>query len=210
MFDGVGGKLKGFAVLNAVCTAIVALLGLIEIFMLVDPLELSGWEIFLTIVALALLVVGLLGGCWAIYAFGEVTERTTKIDRNLADANETLKETKELLRKAFVDPVAETERKEQAEAEAKAAAEAERVRAQEERARREAEAARAKAEAERAEKQRRYDEYWAAHAEERTALEAKRQEAKTALASLGKGARSEREKLNKLIDSIDLELKRER
>ena len=210
MFDGVGGKLKGFAVLNAVCTAIVALLGLIEIFMLADIMSLSGWEIVLSVVVLALLVVAMLGGCWAIYAFGEVTERTTGIDRKLADANETLKETKELLRKAFVDPVAETERKEQAEAEAKAAAEAERVRAQEEQARREAEAARAKAEAERAEKQRRYDEYWAVHAEERTALEAKRQEAEAALKALGKGAHSEREKLNELIASIDMELGKER
>ncbi len=210
MFDEVGGKLKGFAVLNAVCTAIVALLGLIEIFMLADDLRLPGWAIVLMVVGFALLVVAMLGGCWAIYAFGEVTERTTGIDRKLADANETLKETKELLRKAFVDPVAETERKEQAEAEAKAAAEAERVRAQEERARREAEAARAKAAAERAEKQRRYDEYWAAHAEERTALEAKRHEAYTALKTLGKGAFDEKEKLNQLIASIDTELNKER
>ena len=210
MFDRVGGKLKGFAVLNAVCTAIVALLGLIEIFMLADDLYLSGWEIVLMVVGLALLVVGLLGGCWAIYAFGEVTERATGIDRKLADTNKTLKETKELLRKAFMDPVAETERKEKAQAEAEEVAKAEQARIQAERA---AEQARIRAELDqkaRAEKQRRYDEYWAAHAEERTALETKRQEAKAALASLGKGARSEREKLNKLIDSIDLELKRER
>lgn len=210
MFDEVGGKLKGFAVLNAVCTAIVALLGLIEISMLEDDLLLSGWVIVLMVVCLALLVVAMLGSCWAIYAFGEVTERTTGIDRKLADANETLKETKELLRKAFVDPVAETERKEQAEAEAKAAAEAEKVRAQEERARREAEAARAKAEAERAEKQLRYDEYWAAHAEERAALEAKRQEAEAALKTLGKGAFDEKEKLKQLIAFIDTELNKER
>ena len=210
MFDEVGGKLKGFAIFNAVCTVIVAVLGLVEIFILVDTFEPSGWVIFLMIVALTLAVVAMLGGCWAIYAFGEVTERTTGIDRKLADANETLKETKELLRKAFVDPVAETERKEKAQAEAEEAAKAEQARIQAERA---AEQARIRAELDqkaRAEKQRRYDEYWAAHAEERTALEAKRQEAEAALASLGKGARSEREKLNKLIDSIDLELKRAR
>ena len=210
MFDEVGGKLKGFAIFNVVCTVIVTVLGLIEIFMLADDLYLSGWVIVLMVVCLALLVVAMLGGCWAIYAFGEVTERATGIDRKLVDANKTLKETKELLRKAFVDPVAETERKERAQAEAEEAAKAEQARIQAERA---AEQARIRAELDqktRAEKQRRYDEYWTAHAEERTALEAKRQEAEAALKALGKGAHSEREKLNELIASIDMELGKER
>ena len=206
MFNEVGGKLKGFAIFNVVYTVIITVLGLVDIFLLADTLRLSGGEIVLSVVCLALLVVFMMGACWVIYAFGEVTERTTGIDRKLADTNKTLKETKELLRKAFVDSVAETERKEKAQAEAEEAARTEQSRIRAELDRQKAEAVRAK----QAEKQRRYDEYWAAHAEERTALEVKRHEAYTALKALNKGSRSEREKLNKLIDSIDLELKRER
>lgn len=112
MFEDVGKKLKGFAAFYSICTLVAAVFGFIGIFVLADNLRLSGWELVLMLVGFALVVVVMLGTCWAICAFGEVTESTQWIERKLNDANETLTETKDLLRKALAVPMTEAEQKE--------------------------------------------------------------------------------------------------
>ena len=65
------------------------------------------------------------------------------------------------------------------------------------------------AEAEAARKKRFYD-YWQAHAEEKAALLAKKEEAQKALDSVGGLAKEERTKLQSIIDAIDKELTKDR
>ena len=60
------------------------------------------------------------------------------------------------------------------------------------------------------ERKRRYDAYWEAHAEEKSSLLAKREEATNALKSISGLATEERARLYNLITAIDNELKKER
>ena len=59
-------------------------------------------------------------------------------------------------------------------------------------------------------REKRFDDYWEAHAEEKAALLAKRAEAQNALKSIGSLATEERAKLQNIIAAIDAELTKDR
>lgn len=61
-----------------------------------------------------------------------------------------------------------------------------------------------------AERKKRFYDYWQAHAEEKAALLAKKNEAQNALDSIGELATEERAKLQSIIDAIDKELTKDR
>ena len=71
-------------------------------------------------------------------------------------------------------------------------------------------AAAAVAESAEAARKKRFYDYWQAHAEEKAALLAKKNEAQNALDSIGELATEERAKLQSIIDAIDKELTKDR
>lgn len=127
----------------------------------------------------------LLASCWFMHAFAEITE--------------SVKATNKALQLTFEHNIANAE--EEHKKAAAAVAESARKALAEKKA--------AEAEAEAARKKRFYD-YWQAHAEEKAALLAKKNEAQNALDSIGELATEERAKLQSIIDAIDKELTKDR
>ena len=116
-----------------------------------------------------------------------------------AEITESVKATNKALQLTFEHNIANAE--EEHKKAAAAAAESARKALAEKKA--------AEAEAEAARKKRFYD-YWQAHAEEKAALLAKKNEAQNALDSIGELATEERAKLQSIIDAIDKELTKDR
>ena len=191
MFENVEKKLKTYARVNFIAVIFIAMIGVLAIFGFAHDDGIGVVATLLILLGFALLIYVLLATCWFMYAFAEITEST--------------KATNEALRLAFAKKLTE-ELRQQAEAKAKAdaAREAALQKAAQERAAREAEEAR------KAERKRRYDAYWSAHADERNALNAKKEEAQDALTNIGRTVCPERDQLEALVRSIDEELNRER
>ena len=183
MFDNVEKKLKTYAMVNFVCVILIAL-----IFFFAFILELLD-DGFLTAVLSLIVYVSvvycLLASCWFMHAFAEITE--------------SVKATNKALQLTFEHNIANAE--EEYKKAAAAVAESARKALAEKKA--------AEAEAEAARKKRFYD-YWQAHAEEKAALLAKKNEAQNALDSIGELATEERAKLQSIIDAIDKELTKDR
>ena len=192
MFENVEKKLKAYAKFNSVAVIIFAVIGVFALMSFAYDAGIRGAAALLMLLGFALLIYALLATCWFMYAFAEITEST--------------KATNAALRLAFAQELTEEERRQQAEAQIKEAAarEAALQQAAQERAAQEAEEAR------KAERKRRYDAYWSAHADEWNALNAKKKEAQDALAAIGGTVCPERDQLEALVKSIDEELNRDR
>lgn len=183
--ENVEGKLKTLATVNLVCAWLLAIGCLIYGFTRGHIMILIG-----VLVGGLWLLIGYVTS-WGIYAFGEILESVKETNRTLKTA---LKQ----------DVLAEQSREaeEQREKEEQAAEQARRQAEEAEKARQ------AQEEAERA-RLARIDAYWAAHAEEKAALEAKKTEAERALAGGGLTA-GQKSKLEELVRAIDAELTKDR
>lgn len=184
VFESVESKLKTYAKVNFFLVIGIAILAFILIMAgILDGLNSAG--ALLAIILYAALVYDLLALCWFMYAFAEITESTKK--------------TNEALRLTFAKQITMEQERQQEE-----------KNAIEEKNRKEEEQKKAEEDAQAMERKRRYDAYWEAHAEEKSSLLAKREEATNALKSISGLATEERARLYNLITAIDDELKKER
>lgn len=183
VFESVESKLKTYAKVNFGLVIGTAILAFIVMISTLD--NLNGLGALLVAFLYVVLVYDLLALCWFMYAFAEITESTKK--------------TNEALRLTFARQISTEQEKRREE-----------KKAIEEKNRKEEERKKAEEEARTMESKRRYDAYWETHAEERSSLLAKREEAVKALKSISGLATEERAKLSNLIAAIDEELKKER
>ena len=187
VFESVESKLKTYAKVNFGLVIGTAILAFIVMISTLD--NLNGLGALLVVFLYVVLVYDLLALCWFMYAFAEITESTKK-------TNEALRLTfaRQSFSFSFIRESASRSPK----------------KAIEEKNRKEEERKKAEEEARTMESKRRYDAYWETHAEERSSLLAKREEAVKALKSISGLATEERAKLSNLIAAIDEELKKER